>query len=149
MRTVVQRVSSAKCLVDGEVSGEIDEGILVFLGISEGDDDEDLGYMIDKVLGLRIFEGNNGKMDQSVQDIGGGILVIPQFTLYGDVTRGRRPSFNRASSPEKAEMMYNTFLDRLSERHPDVESGRFAEMMDIHADNDGPVTILVDSEKTF
>lgn len=149
MRMVVQRVNKAVCSVEGEVSGKIGEGILVFLGVGEGDEQEDLEYMVDKVLGLRIFEGENGQMDRDVQEIDGGILVIPQFTLYGDVRRGRRPSFNEACSPEKAELMFNDFLDHLSEHHPTVESGRFAEMMDIQADNDGPVTILVDSDKTF
>jgi D-tyrosyl-tRNA(Tyr) deacylase len=149
MRMVVQRVNSAVCTVDEEVTGEIEEGLLTFLGIGEDDDQDDLEYMVDKLLGLRIFSGSDQEMDLDIQDVNGGILMIPQFTLYGDVRRGRRPSFNEACSPERAEMLFSQFLDHLSERHDDVESGRFAEMMDIKADNDGPVTILVDSNKTF
>lgn len=147
MRAVVQRVHSATCEVNGSSTGDIGEGLIVFLGIKQGDTDDDLDKLLDKIPNLRIFENEEGNMDRSVKDIGGGILVIPQFTLYGDVSKGRRPSFNRAESPGRAEELYEQFLSRLREDFSPVEEGAFAEMMDIRVDNDGPVTLILDTEE--
>ena len=149
MRAVVQRVCQAICEVDGERVGAIDHGLLVFLGIGEGDTQQERNYMIEKILKLRIFENDEKEMDLDVTEVRGGILVIPQFTLYGDVTRGRRPSFHRAEAPGPAQKHFQCFLEEMREHHQPVEKGQFAEMMDIRADNDGPVTILIDSEKAF
>lgn len=149
MRAVVQRVDAAQCEVEGTITGAIDQGLLVFLGVGEGDDDEDGQYLAEKIIGLRIFEDEQGKMNRSVDEIDGGILVIPQFTLYGDVRKGRRPSFHEAADPSRAEQLYESFMDWLRNSYDTVEEGRFGEMMEIRADNDGPVTILIDSEGRF
>ncbi|MFB6356428.1 MAG: D-aminoacyl-tRNA deacylase [bacterium] len=147
MRAVVQRVYSAECTVDGEITGTIDEGLVVFQGIGEGDGKGEIDYLVDKILGLRIFEDEDGKMNVSLRDSGGGILLIPQFTLYGDVSRGKRPSFNEAAPPEKAEELYERTIEVFREDWDDVQTGRFAEMMDITVENDGPVTILIDTDE--
>ena len=147
MRAVVQRVIAAKVEVDGEVVGEIGPGLLVYLGAGKGDDDAARAYVLSKVLGLRIFENEQQKMDKSVLDIGGALLVVSQFTLYGDVRRGRRPSFDDAMPPEEAEAAYDAFI-REARAQIRVETGRFRAHMLVSSQNDGPVTIWIDSQKS-
>ncbi|MCF6465923.1 D-aminoacyl-tRNA deacylase [Clostridium sp. Cult2] len=149
MRAVVQRVSEASVKVEGKIVGEIDKGLLVLLGIGEEDNDKDLDYMVEKVLGLRIFEDDNGKMNLSLMDIGGEILIISQFTLYGDVRKGKRPSFITSAHPDIAENMYNEFVEKCKEKGIKTEKGIFGAYMDVALRNDGPVTILIDSKKLF
>ena len=145
MRAVVQRVAWAKVEVDGEVTGAIDRGLLVFLGAGKGDGDDDRSWILGKVLGLRIFENDEGKMDRSVLDVSGALLVVSQFTLYADVTRGRRPSFDGAMPPEDAERAYEAFV-REARQKLRVETGRFRAHMKVSSANDGPVTIVLDSK---
>ena len=147
MRAVVQRVAWAKVEVSGDVVGEIDRGLLVYLGFKKGDGDADQNYVLGKILGLRIFENDERKMDKHVLEVGGGLLVVSQFTLYGDVRRGRRPSFDEAMPPEEAERAYERFLALARIAMP-VESGRFRADMKVSSANDGPVTIWIDSEKS-
>lgn len=149
MRAVVQRVKKASCTVDEKIVGQIEKGIVLFLGVGEGDGDQDLKYLVDKVLGLRIFSDEDGKMNRSLEDIGAEILIISQFTLYGDVRKGKRPSFTRSSSPEIGEAYYNQFIEAVRSRGIKAETGVFGAHMDIELINDGPVTILLDSEKIF
>ncbi|MEJ5300140.1 MAG: D-aminoacyl-tRNA deacylase [Thermodesulforhabdaceae bacterium] len=149
MRAVVQRVKKARVEVKGEVVGAIGEGLLVFLGVGKSDGDEDLSYIVDKLLHLRIFEDDQGKMNRSVLDIEGGILVVSQFTLFGDCRKGRRPSFADAAPPEQAEILYEECVKRLRALGINVATGKFREMMDVFILNDGPVTILLDSKKLF
>ena len=146
MRAVVQRVTSAKVEVDGEITGAIDAGLLVYLGAGKGDTDADRAYMLSKILGLRIFENEAGKMDKSVVDVGGALLVVSQFTLYGDVRRGRRPSFDDAMPPEDAERAYDAFV-REARAQIEVATGRFRADMRVRSINAGPVTIWIDSAK--
>lgn len=145
MRAVIQRVTWAKVEVDGEVTGAIDRGLLVYLGAGKGDGDDDRAYVLAKVLGLRIFENEAGKMDKSVVDVGGSLLVVSQFTLYGDVKKGRRPSFDGAMPPEDAERAYDAFVRDARAQGIRVETGRFRAMMKVSSLNDGPVTIWIDS----
>lgn len=147
MRAVVQRVLWAKVEVDGETTGAIDKGLLVYLGAGRGDGDAERAYVLSKVLGLRIFENAEGKMDQSVVDVGGALLVVSQFTLYGDVRRGRRPSFDGAMPPEEAEQAYESFVRDARATGITVQTGRFRAMMKVSSLNDGPVTIWIDSAK--
>lgn len=147
MRAVIQRVAWAKVEVDGEVTGAIDRGLLVYLGAGKGDGDEDRAYILSKVLGLRIFENEEGKMDKSVVDVGGALLVVSQFTLYGDVKKGRRPSFDGAMPPEDAERAYDAFVRDARAQGIRVETGRFRATMKVSSLNDGPVTIWIDSAK--
>lgn len=149
MRAVVQRVDYANVKVKGEIVGEIDEGLLVFLGVGEDDGNEDLEYMVDKILGLRIFEDDLGKMNLSLKDIDGEILIVSQFTLYGDVRKGKRPSFTASANPELAEDIYEKFIKRCEEEGIKSETGVFGAHMDVELLNDGPVTILIDSKKIF
>lgn len=149
MRAVVQRVSRAKVSVGGEVTGEIGKGLAVLLGISVRDSEKDALYLVDKVLNLRIFEDAEGKMNLSLLDIDGELLVVSQFTLYGDVTRGRRPSFVDAAPPERANYIYQAFVAEANKSVGNVQTGRFQAMMDVDLVNNGPVTILLDSEKKF
>ncbi|MCR3956564.1 MAG: D-aminoacyl-tRNA deacylase [Gudongella sp.] len=149
MRAVVQRVTQAKVIVDDENVGEIDKGLLVYLGVGESDTETDLEYMVNKVTGLRIFEDDNGKMNLSIQDIGGEILAISQFTLYGDARKGKRPSFTDAASPEVGDRLYERFIARTTEMGIRTESGVFGAHMMVDYVNDGPVTILLDSTKLF
>lgn len=149
MRAVVQRVSRASVDINGETVGEIGEGLLVFLGVAADDGPHDLNYMADKVSGLRIFGDGEGKMNLSVQDIAGGVLCVSQFTLFGDCRKGKRPSFTGAAPPEKAHQLYLQFCERMRETGITVATGRFQAMMDVKAENDGPVTILLDSRKLF
>lgn len=148
MRAVVQRVSWAKVEVDGITTGAIDQGLLVYLGAGKGDGDAERAYVLSKVLGLRIFENESGKMDKSVVDIGGALLVVSQFTLYGDVTRGRRPSFDGAMAPEEAENAYEAFVRDARAQGIKVETGKFRAHMKVSSLNDGPVTIWIDSPKS-
>ena len=150
MRAVVQRVSSARVRIDGRVAGEIDRGLLLLIGVGRDDTADDVGYVVRKVLELRIFEGGDGKpMDRSVAEISGGVLVVSQFTLYGDVRRGRRPSFDHAARPDDARALYDTFVRELRAAHTPVATGEFQAMMQVELVNDGPVTVLVDSKKAF
>jgi D-aminoacyl-tRNA deacylase len=149
MRAVVQRVSSARVTVNAEVTGEISTGLLILLAVANADTDKDLDYMVDKIVGLRVFEDADGKMNRSVAEAGGAILAVSQFTLYGDVRRGKRPSFDDAARPEQARAMYDQFVTRVRAAGLRCETGRFQEMMDVELVNDGPVTILLDSSKLF
>ncbi len=149
MRAVVQRVSRAKVSVGKEIVGEIGRGVLVLLGVSVRDSDKDAVYLADKVLNLRIFEDAEDKMNRSLLDIKGQLLVVSQFTLYGDSTRGRRPSFIDAAPPERANRLYESFVTEARKQVTKVATGRFQAMMDVELVNDGPVTILLDSEKKF
>ena len=150
MRAVVQRVSSARVLVEGRVVGEIARGLLVLLGVGGDDTAEDVAYTAAKVRELRVFESAEGKpMDQSVAAIGGAILVVSQFTLYGDVRRGRRPSFDAAAAPAAARELYEAFVRELRTTGLPISTGEFQAMMQVELVNDGPVTILVDSRRTF
>ena len=149
MRAVIQRVSRAKVTVAGEVSGEIGRGLLVLLGVGKGDSPADADYLAEKTVGLRIFEDGEGKMNRSVAEAGGGVLVVSQFTLYGDVRKGRRPSFDGAAPPEIARELYEYFVARIRESGLRCETGRFQEMMDVELVNEGPVTILLDSSRGF
>ena len=147
MRAVVQRVAWAKVEVDGETVGAIEHGLLVYLGAGKGDGDEERTYVLSKVLGLRIFENEEGKMDRSVVDVGGALLVVSQFTLYGDVKKGRRPSFDGAMPPEEAERAYEAFVRDARAQGIRVATGRFRAHMRVSSLNDGPVTIWIDSAK--
>src|SRR5215204_1974309 len=149
MRAVVQRVKRAKVTVDGEITGEIGRGLLVLLGVSVRDSDKDAIYLAEKTLNLRIFEDAEDKMNLSLLDVNGGLLVVSQFTLYGDATRGRRPSFIDAAPPERANHLYEAYVTEARKLVTRVATGRFQAMMDVELVNDGPVTILLDSEKTF
>ncbi len=149
MRAVIQRVSGADVTVNDTSVGSIGKGLLVFLGVGPDDDEEALQYMVRKTIGLRIFEDSEEKMNLSVSDIGGEILVVPQFTLYGDCRKGRRPSFTDAASPGKAEEYYEAFVRALKERGLHVATGSFKDHMEVDLVNDGPVTMLLDSSRNF
>jgi len=149
MRAVVQRVSRAKVTVAGEITGDIGQGLLVLLGVGRADTEAGADYLADKIVGLRIFEDDAGKMNRSVAEVGGAVLAVSQFTLYGDVRKGKRPSFDDAARPEMARTLYEKFVSRVRESGVRCEIGRFQEMMDVELVNDGPVTILLDSEKIF
>ncbi len=149
MRAVVQRVSEASVRIDGEVVGRIDQGIVVLLGVGAEDGEEDARYLAEKIIHLRIFPDAEGKMNLSVRDIGGGILVVSQFTLLGDCRKGRRPSYAPAAPPQMAKVLYDLFVEELEQYLLHVATGRFQEMMHVHLVNDGPVTLLLDSQKTF
>ena len=147
MRAVVQRVSRAKVSVEGSTAGEVGLGLLVLLGVGKEDTEADVTYMAEKIAGLRIFEDADGKMNRSVLDVGGSVLAVSQFTLYGDVRRGKRPSFDEAAPPEPARRLYQLFVERIQAAGLRCETGRFQEMMQVELVNEGPVTILVDSRK--
>ncbi|MBI2678319.1 MAG: D-tyrosyl-tRNA(Tyr) deacylase [Candidatus Koribacter versatilis] len=149
MRAVVQRVSRARVTVGDETTGEIGRGLVVLLGVRKGDAEAAADYLAEKIAGLRVFEDAGGKMNLDVQQAGGAVLVVSQFTLYGDVRRGKRPSFDDAARPEEARQLYEYFVSTLCGLGLKVETGRFQEMMQVELVNDGPVTILLDSEKTF
>ena len=144
MRVVLQRVSRARVTVAGRITGEIDRGLLLLAGFTEQDGDEALAWMAEKVSGLRIFADDEGKMNLSVEDVGGGVLVVSQFTLYGDTSRGRRPSFVQAAPPDVAIPLYERFVAMLRSRHPRVETGEFGAMMEVELVNDGPVTLVLE-----
>ena len=145
MRAVVQRVTRAKVTIESEIAGEIKQGLVVLLGVGRNDSATDVRYLASKITSLRIFDDGEGKMNLSLKDIGGGVLVISQFTLYGDVRRGLRPSWTDAAPPEIAEPLYELFLAQVREITPNLASGRFGAMMQVELVNDGPVTILLDS----
>ncbi|MBP1925008.1 D-tyrosyl-tRNA(Tyr) deacylase [Sedimentibacter acidaminivorans] len=149
MRGVVQRVKRAKVTVDNEITGSIDHGILLLLSVEDNDDEKDLEYMCDKVVNLRIFEDENDKMNMSLLDVGGSILVVSQFTLHGDARKGRRPSFIAAARPDKAIPLYEKFIQNMKDQGIKTTSGKFGADMQVELVNDGPVTILLDSKKTF
>jgi D-tyrosyl-tRNA(Tyr) deacylase len=149
MRAVVQRVTSSKVTVEGAVTGEIGGGLNVLLGVAEDDTEKDIEYLADKIVNLRIFEDECGKMNISLLDKGGSLLVISQFTLYGDCRKGKRPSYDRAARPKMAEDMYNRFLERCRSYGIKVETGRFQAMMQVEINNAGPVTLIIDSKKEF
>lgn len=147
MRAVVQRVSEASVEVDGAVVGSIGQGLLVLLGVGRNDSDSDLDYMADKIMNLRIFEDSEGKMNLSLLDVGGEMLVVSQFTLYGDCRKGRRPSFSSSASSDIARPMYLKFIDKVRSSGVRVGEGVFGAMMSVRLCNDGPVTLLIDSER--
>lgn len=149
MRAVVQRVSTASVAVEEQIVGEIGPGLLVLLGVSSGDAPTDADYLADKIAGLRVFEDAAGKMNRSVTDIGGAILAVSQFTLLGDARRGKRPSFDAAARPERARELYDSFVAQIRRRGLRCETGRFQATMSVSLVNDGPVTILLDSAKSF
>ncbi|TYQ12895.1 UNVERIFIED_CONTAM: D-tyrosyl-tRNA(Tyr) deacylase [Acetivibrio alkalicellulosi] len=149
MRAVVQRVSFSKVTVDGETIGKIDRGLTVFLGIGYEDDQRDIEYLADKIINLRIFEDDEGKMNVSLKDINGQLLVVSQFTLYGDCRKGKRPSFDKAAKPSVAEDIYRKFIEECKSYGVLVSTGKFQAMMSVEIHNEGPVTILLDSKKEF
>jgi len=149
MRAVVQRVSRARVEVRGGTVGEIGKGLLVFLGVGHGDSEKDAEFLAKKILHLRIFSDEQGLMNRSVTEVEGGVLVVSQFTLWGDCQKGRRPSFTRAASPDRARALYEDFVGHIRETGLTVATGEFQEMMLVHLVNDGPVTMLLDTEKTF
>lgn len=149
MRAVVQRVSRARVTVDGEETGAIEQGLLVLLGVGHDDQAKDVDYMVRKILGLRVFEDPDGKMNLSVIDVQGAVLAVSQFTLYGDCRKGRRPSFVAAAHPEPAEALFDAFVQAVRDQGVDCPTGRFGAMMDVELVNHGPVTLLLDSTKAF
>ena len=149
MRAVVQRVSRASVTVDNEVTGSIERGFLVLLGVGEDDTQDDVIYLAGKVASLRVFEDDAGKMNLSLDDVGGKMLVVSQFTLLGDCRKGRRPSFIKAAAPELAEELYRSFVAEVRGQGIEVQTGRFQEHMHVELVNDGPVTLLLDSRKLF
>ncbi len=146
MRACVQRVSSAQVVVDGEIVGQIRTGLLVLLGVAAGDDESDVKTLADKLVGLRVFNDTAGKMNLALGDVAGGMLVVSQFTLLGDCSHGRRPSFTAAAPPDVAERLYEAFVARVRELGIMVATGKFRQHMDVTLTNDGPVTLLVESK---
>jgi len=149
MRAVVQRVSRASVKVGGETVGQIEKGLLVLLGVARDDTEGDADYVADKIVAMRVFEDAEEKMNLAVTEIGGAILAVSQFTLYGDMRRGRRPSFDAAARPEQARRLYDYFVEKIRAVAVRCETGKFQAMMEVELVNDGPVTILIDSKKIF
>jgi D-tyrosyl-tRNA(Tyr) deacylase len=149
MRAVVQRVKRARVEVNQNRVGSIEVGLLVYVGVHSNDEAADVGYLCDKILGLRIFEDSAGKMNLSVEEVGGSLLLVSQFTLYGDCRKGKRPSFSEAAPPEKAQELYDLLTTQCRARGIRVETGVFRQMMEVDSINDGPVTLLLDSRKEF
>ena len=149
MRAVVQRVASSRVTVDERVTGEVKKGLLVLLGVTHDDTSKDVDYMVDKVTNLRIFEDENDKMNLSLKDIGGEVMAVSQFTLYGDARKGRRPSFSDAARPDVANPLYEDFVEKLRAQGITVGTGEFGAHMMVELTNDGPVTILLESKKAF
>lgn len=147
MKAVVQRVGASRVEVSGDIVGAIDRGLLVYLGVAQGDSSRDVDWMADKVTGLRIFEDEQGKMNRDVKDVGGEMLVVSQFTLLGDTRKGRRPSFQGAAAPDVAERLYEGFCAAVRTKGVSVATGRFRADMKVHSLNDGPVTMLIDSRE--
>jgi len=149
LRAVVQRVSRASVTVNGEITGQIDQGFLVLLGVEQDDTQDDVIYLAQKTVGLRIFEDDAGKMNLSLSEVSGKMLVVSQFTLLGDCRKGRRPSFVNAARPEQADVLYQSFVAEVKGHGIEVATGRFQEHMDVELVNDGPITLLLDSKKQF
>lgn len=149
MRAVVQRVKQAREKVEDKITGQINQGLLIYLGVTKGDSETDVGYLVDKISCLRIFSDSNDKMNLSVHDVQGQILLISQFTLCGDCRKGRRPGFDQAAEPELARQLYEKTITDLRDRSLEVQTGIFAAHMDVSSINDGPVTFLLDSKKLF
>ena len=149
MRAVIQRVTQAKVTIDGNIVGQIQQGLVVLLGVATDDESADADYLAQKIIALRIFDDEEGKMNVSLKGIGGRLLVVSQFTLYGDVRRGLRPSWSHAAPPDKAEPLYEYFVGKCRELTGDVATGSFRQMMAVELVNDGPVTLLLDSRKLF
>lgn len=149
MRAVVQRVTNGKVTVNGETAGEIGKGLVVLLGIGKDDTEKDIEYLANKIINLRVFDDLSGKMNLSLCDIDGELLIISQFTLYGDCRKGRRPGYDMAARPEDAQNLYNRFVEFCREQNVNVETGKFQAMMLVEINNDGPVTLLLDSKKEF
>ena len=149
MRAVVQRVTRASVRVDNQIVGQIKAGLLVLLAVGHSDSEAAADYLVEKIAGLRIFEDDTGKMNRSLADIAGAVLVVSQFTLYGDVRRGKRPSFDAAAPPEHAARLYQYFVEHMRASGVRCETGKFQNMMEIELVNHGPVTILLDSDKQF
>jgi D-tyrosyl-tRNA(Tyr) deacylase len=149
MRAVIQRVSKASVTVASEITGEIGPGLLVLLGIHKDDQEQEIKWMVEKIINLRIFEDENGKMNRSLIDTNGAMLVVSQFTLYGDCRKGRRPGYSSAAPPETANTLYQQFIEAVAQKDISVASGRFQAHMDVELVNDGPVTLLLDSARLF
>ncbi|GAB4279484.1 MAG: D-aminoacyl-tRNA deacylase [Deferrisomatales bacterium] len=149
MRAVVQRVSRGAVRVQGQVVGSVGRGFVVLLGVEAGDGDADAAYLADKVSGLRVFEDAHGKMNLALGDVGGGVLLVSQFTLLGDCRKGRRPSFTASAAPEEARRLYEEVARRIAARGISVSTGRFRAEMEVELVNDGPVTLLLDSRRRF
>jgi len=145
MRAVVQRVTAARVEVGGEIVGQIEHGLVAFVGIGKGDGETEARFLVDKIVELRVFEDEQGKMNRALADVAGGLLLVSQFTLYGDTSRGRRPGFDRAMPPAEAEVLYDRVVELARARHALVATGRFRADMRVLVDNDGPVTLLVES----
>ncbi|MDP4091454.1 MAG: D-aminoacyl-tRNA deacylase [Bacillota bacterium] len=149
MRAVVQRVTSSRVMVEEKIVGRIGKGLMVLLGITREDNEGDISYLKDKIINLRIFEDSDGKMNLSLKDVGGELLIVSQFTLYGDCRKGRRPNFMEALSGAEAEVLYNKFVEECRNDGIRLETGVFGANMQVHIENDGPVTLLIDSKKNF
>ncbi len=149
MRAVIQRVTQGKVSVEGQGIGEIEKGLVVLLGVGKEDTDKDIEYLADKIINLRVFEDENDKMNLSLREVGGALLVVSQFTLYGDCRKGKRPSYDKAARPEVAEDLYKRFVAYCKNFDIKVETGKFQAMMMVEIHNDGPVTLLLDSRKEF
>ncbi|MCL4516407.1 MAG: D-aminoacyl-tRNA deacylase [Firmicutes bacterium] len=149
MRAVVQRVNWGRCRINGEVAGEIGPGLVIFLGVGQADVPEDGAYLAEKIANLRVFADEDGKFNLAAAEVGARMLVVSQFTLYGDCRKGRRPSFTAAAPPEEAERLYEDFVQRLGGYGLEVATGRFQAHMEIELANDGPVTLLLDSQRLF
>lgn len=149
MRACIQRVSESRVTVDGDMTGKIGRGLVVLLGVGTGDGEAEVRWLADKIVGLRIFEDDAGKMNRSLAEVGGAMLVVSQFTLYGDCRKGRRPSFIAAAAPELAERLYHEFVARVSAAGVEVATGRFREHMQVSLVNDGPVTVWIDTADTL
>lgn len=149
MRAVIQRVLESSVTVEGQLVGAINKGLMVLLGVEEGDSEKEVQYMVDKIIGLRIFEDEEGKMNHSIQEVDGELLAVSQFTLMGDARKGRRPSYSNAARPEEANRLYELFVTGIREKGTKVETGVFQADMKVSLVNDGPVTILLDSQKVF
>lgn|SRR5690625_2454391 len=147
MKVVIQRVKKANVTVKNNVVGEIDQGLVALVGIGEADTEKDVDVVVDKMINLRIFEDQDGKMNLSLIDTSGSVLSISQFTLYGDVRKGRRPNFTKAKRPNEAEQLYEYFNEKVKEQNIKLETGKFGEMMDVSLINDGPVTIVIETEE--
>ena len=146
MRAVIQRVKESSVSVDGEIVGKIGRGLNVLLGVAQGDTEKEADYLVEKIVNLRIFEDEENKMNKSLTDVSGEMLVVSQFTLLGDCRKGRRPSFVKAAAPEEANTLYEYFAEQVRQRWITVQTGQFRAMMDVHIVNDGPVTLIVESK---